>query len=94
MKPNSDKCHLLITTEKSVSINIDGNNITNEKEQKVLGITFNSSLSFDGHIANLCKIASQKLQARARIISYMDLPKRQVLMKAFITSQFSYCPLI
>ena len=24
----------------------------------------------------------------------MDLPKRRVLMKAFITSQFSYCPLI
>ena len=24
----------------------------------------------------------------------MDLPKREVLMKVFITSQFSYCPLI
>ena len=24
----------------------------------------------------------------------MDLPKRKVLMKSFITSQFSYCPLI
>ena len=24
----------------------------------------------------------------------MDLPKRKFLMKAFITSQFSYCPLI
>ena len=24
----------------------------------------------------------------------LDLPKRKVLMKAFITSQFSYCPLI
>ena len=24
----------------------------------------------------------------------MDLPKRKVLMKVFITSQFSYCPLI
>ena len=24
----------------------------------------------------------------------MDPPKRKVLMKAFITSQFSYCPLI
>ena len=24
----------------------------------------------------------------------MDLPKRKVLMKAFITSQFSYCPLV
>ena len=33
MKPNGDKCHLLVTTEKSVSINIDGSNLTNKKEQ-------------------------------------------------------------
>ena len=55
---------------------------------------FDSSLSFEGHIANLCKKASQKLHALARIVNCMDLPKRKVLMKAFITSQFSYWPLI
>ena len=38
MKPNGAKCHLLVTTEKSVSINIDGTNVTNKKEQKLLGI--------------------------------------------------------
>ena len=91
MKPNGEKCHLLVTTEKSVSSNIDGSNVTNKKEQKLLGIKFDSSLSFEGHITNLCKKASQKLQA---IVNYMDLPKKKVLMKAFITSQFSYCPLI
>ena len=37
MKPNSDKCHLLVTNEKSVSITIDGSNAT-KKEQKLLGI--------------------------------------------------------
>ena len=36
----------------------------------------------------------QKLYALARIANYMDLPKRKVLMKVFITSQFSYCPLL
>ena len=95
MKPNGDKCHLLVTTEKSVSINIDGNNVESKKEQKLLGIKFGSSLSFKGHIASLCKKASQKLHALARIFHYMDFPKRKVLMKAFITtSQFSYFPLI
>ena len=38
MKPNSDKGHLLVTTEKSVSINIDVSNVTNKKEQKLLVI--------------------------------------------------------
>ena len=28
MKPNNDKCHLLVTTEKSIIINIDGSNVT------------------------------------------------------------------
>ena len=94
LKPNGDKCHLLVTTEKSISMNIDGSNIENKKEQKLLGIKFDSSLSFKGHITSICKKASQKLHALARIVSYMDLPKRKVLMKAFVTSQFSYCPLI
>ena len=30
-KPNGDKCHLLVTNEKSVSINIDGSNVTSKK---------------------------------------------------------------
>ena len=77
-----------------ISINIDGSNVSNKKEQKLLGIKFDSSLSFEAHITNLCKKASQKLHALARIVNYMDLPKRKVLMKAFITFQFSYCPLI
>ena len=82
--------------EKSVSINIsiNGSNVENKKEQKLLGIKFDSSLSFKGHITSLCNKASQKLHALAVIVNYMNLPKRKVLMKVFITSQFSYCPLI
>ena len=95
MKPNGYKYHLLVTTEKSVSINIDGSNVTIKKDQRLLDIKSYSSLSFEGHITNLCKKASQKLHALARIVNYMDLPKRKVLMKAFFTFQlFSYCPLI
>ena len=85
MKANGAKCHLLVTTEKSVSINIDRNNVTNKKEQKLLGIKFELFLSFKDHITSLCK--------KDRIVNYMDLPLRRVLMKAFITSQFSYGPL-
>ena len=52
------------------------------------------SINIDGsnvrsnvHITSLCKKASQKLHALARIVNYMDLPKREILMKEFITSQ-------
>ena len=67
MKPNSDKCHLLVTTAKSIGINTDGSDVENKKEQKLFGIKFDSSLSFKGHITSLCKKASQKLHALARI---------------------------
>ena len=87
MKPNGNKYHFLVAIEKSVSINIDGSNVKNKKEQKLLGKMFDSSLSFEGHITSLCKKASQKLHALARIVNYTDLPKREVLMKEFITSQ-------
>ena len=94
LKPNGDKYHLLVTTGKSGSIKIDGINVEKRKEQNLLGINVDSSVSFKGHITSLCKKDSQKLRALKRIVNYMDFPKRKVLMKAFIASQFSYCPLI
>ena len=57
-------------------------------------ITTDSNLSFNKHINNLCKKASIKLNALARISGYMDLPKCRVIMKSFITSQFGYSTLI
>ena len=53
-----------------------------------------SRLTFEEHVNNLCKKACQKLNALARISSYMDIPKRRIIFKSFITSQFGYCPLV
>ena len=41
---------ILVTTEKSVSINIDGNNVENKEGTKNTRINFDSSLSFKGYI--------------------------------------------
>ena len=35
-KPNGDKCRLFVTTEKSDTTNIDGNNIKNKKNKAYL----------------------------------------------------------
>ena len=40
----------------------------------------------------MCKKASQKLYALARIAIFMDLKQRRNIMKAFVGSQFGYCP--
>ena len=59
-----------------------------------MGIKTDTKLSLENHVSSRCKTASQKLHELARIVNYMDLSKRKSLMKAFVTSQFNYCPLV
>ena len=60
----------------------------------LLSVTVDSNLTFENHISNICKRASQKLNALARVAPYMNKRKRKLIMKSFVTSQFGYCPLI
>ena len=52
--------------------------------KKLLGIKFDSKISFENHISSICKKAGQKLNARTRIVSYMNLFKQKALMKSFV----------
>ena len=54
----------------------------------------NSELKFEEHINKTCNIVNKKLNALHRIASHTSLDKRKMLLRAFIESQFSYCPLI
>ena len=80
--------------DDSVTVRIGFANVVNSYEEKLLGVQIDSKLSFDNHVAKLCQKASNKLYALARISPYMDQRKLRTLMRAFITSQFQYCPLI
>ena len=93
MKANAEKWHLLVTRDTDVTAKIGEFDVKNSRE-KLLGVKIDSKLSFENHVSSLCKKASQKLHALARVVNFMDLAKRKSLMKAFITSQFNYCPLI
>ena len=92
MKVNSDNSHLLISGNKAIT-NIGNNRIESEDIYELLGITIDSKLTFEFHINKLCKKADQNLNALARISNYMIFDKRYIIMKTFITPQFSYCPL-
>ena len=67
MKANTDKCHLLVSSDESCTDKIEDFSIKNCTEIKLLGIKLNSNLSFQNHVTSLCKKASQKLHALARI---------------------------
>ena len=75
-------------------MNIDDNVIKSDKSVKLLGIKIDKNLDFEDHVTSLCKKASQKLHALARVAPFVEPNKLRVLMKAFIQSQFSYCPLV
>ena len=94
MKVNTGKSYLLLSGNSRATATIDNSYIESEDEQVLLGITTDSNLTFENHVRNICKKASQKLNALARIAPYMNIQKRTTVMKSFVTSQFSYCPLI
>ena len=94
LKSNPDKCHALVSTIKPLDIKIGDYKVGNSECEKLLGVKIDANLSFDIHISDLCKKASRKISALARVAPFMSLGKRKLLMNAFFTSQFSYCPLI
>ena len=94
MKINTGKSHLLLSGNSRATATIDNSYIESEDKQVLLGITIDSNLTAESHINSICKKASQKLNALARIAPYMNRHKRRTIMKSFVTSQFSYCPLI
>ena len=97
---NEDKCQFMILeSQKSIrneeaQVNVCGKSVIETNKGKLLGITIDNHLSMKDHIKNICKQASNKLNALARIANYLDENKRKVLMNSFVISQFNYCPII
>ena len=94
LKNNVDKCHVLVSRNKPVGIKIGDYTIENSNCEKLLGVKIDANLNFNNHISDLCKKASRKISVLATVTPFMGLSKRKLLMNAFFTSQFSYCPLI
>ena len=91
---NAGKCHLLTSSKITNNIAICNTNVSSKQKVKLLRINLEARLNFDYHVNTLLNKANKKYHALARVCNYMNTNKRRVLMKAFITSQFSYCPLI
>ena len=96
IKLNANKCPLMVLGQRcddSVTVKIGNTDVDNSSEEKLLGVHIDSKLSFDYHVSKPCQKASNHLYALARISPYMDQNKLRNLMRAFIYSQFQYCPL-
>jgi hypothetical protein len=96
MKLNRKKCHFLISgnVNEHLWVKVGDELIWESAEEKLLGVTIDKNLNFNSHLANLCKKVGQKVTALARIVNLLSFQKRRIILKTFIESQFSYCPLV
>ena len=67
--------------------------IKNSKTQTLLGVELDSKLSFNNHVTDICKKASNKLHGLSRVSNYMTFQQRKNIFASFVISQFGYCPL-
>ena len=72
LKSNADKCHVLVSTNKSIGVNIGNYTIDNSECEKLLGVKIDVNLNFSDHISDLCKKASRKISL-ARVTPFMVL---------------------
>ena len=96
MKMNAEKCHLLISGNKHEHIwaKIGEHKIWEESKVKLLGVIIDNKLNFEEHVNSLCNKANKQLTALIRLGKFLSFEKKRNLLKAFIESQFKYCPLI
>ena len=94
LKGNVDQFHFLTKYLSEVSLNVDTFSIKKSKGEKLLEVKFDSKLTFDQHISDLCQRSSRKVNTLPRITPYMSFPKRRLLINSFIKTYSSYCPLI
>ena len=97
MKLNPDKCHFLLAgnnTPEFLWAKVGDEVIWESNNEKLLGLTIDKQLNFEKHLLKLCKKVSGKVSALARLFKIIPFEKKRLLMKTFIESQFSYCPLI
>ena len=93
MKTNFSKCHL-VNKKDEVVINLGETEIKNSEYEKLLGIKVDTKLNFNEHLNDIISKASRKVNALSRVVPYMSLSKKKILINSFFNSQFRYCPLI
>ena len=74
-----------IANNHKFKIKINEINLERSPQEKLLRVILDDQLNFKNHLSNLCKKANPKLNALARISSFMDFRKCRIIMEAYIT---------
>ena len=75
LKGNASKCHLLISSDENVHVNIGASQIKNSDCESLLGIDIDCKLSFENRINQICSKARAQIKALARIGRFFNKKK-------------------
>ncbi len=85
MKLNESKCHFLTSgTEEVLFVKVGDELIWESMSEKLLGVTVDNKLNFNAHLANVCKKASCKVTALARLVRILPFHRRRLMLKALM----------
>ena len=98
MTVNPDKFQSMIISlkkdlRKSV-LNINGVELTMESSVKLLDIEIDKQLNFEKHISNICKKASNQVNAICRLQAFMGHKEKEAMINIFVHLDFNYSCLI
>ena len=95
---NSEKTEMLVIAPArqrhhvdQVTVTLDNCVISQSSTVKNLGVTFDSTLSFDQHIKEITKITFYHLCNIAKIRSFLSTTDAEILIHAFVLSRLDYC---
>lgn len=97
LKMNREKTELLILNaqhrpQPSVSsVSVCSETIQSSTHVKNIGVIFDSSMSMDQHITEICKSAFYHLRNIGKIRKYLSQKSVIILVHAFITSKLDFC---
>ena len=93
MKSNPSKCYSLVSSCEKIKMEIRDFKKENRIREQLLGVHIDNRLAFDYLMSELCKKASKKVNALARVSWYINLSKRKISTSAFFDSPLNYYPL-
>ena len=76
---------------RTLSINVNGNDLECVDNEKLLGVYIDPSLSFNKHVDHVCRSITSKLALLRRIKVYLPLSYRRLYYNAYILPCIDYC---
>ena len=90
MKLNQSKCHFLTCEHRNILwVKVGDEKIWESQSERFLVMIVDKKLSFDLRLRTWYKKVNLKVSQSAQIVPFLPFPKRHLIMKTFIESQFT-----